>query len=124
MFAETLYSYLTTFPGLAALIGTRCYPVKLPQEPTLPALTYQRVSDAPEYSHDPGASYRPRMQITCWAGTYAGAEALATQVNLASEAWHAAMGGAAFVENVIDLSDPATGIYQVAVDTVFEGIEP
>ena len=121
-FAETLYSYLTGYAGIAALVMARVYPLKLPQNPTLPALTYQRVSDAPEYSHDPGASHMPRVQVTCWAATYGGVEALTTQVNLASEAWHVAMGGAAFVENIIDLSDPETGVYQVAVDVMFEGI--
>jgi len=121
-FAETLYSYLMGFPGLAALIGTRCYPVKLPQELTLPAITYQQVSDAPEYSHDPGASYMPRVQITCWAETYIEVRALMMQVLAASHGWHSAHGGVAFAENVIDLSEPETGIYQVAIDARFEGV--
>ena len=121
-FAETLYSYLITYPGLVALVAARVYPTKLPQEPTLPAVTYQRVSDVPEYSHDPGGSHALRVQVTCWAATYAAAEAVAVEVVSAADGWHAAMGGAAFVENMIDLSNPETGVYQVGIDVMFEGI--
>lgn len=64
----------------------------------------------------------PRVQITCWAETYIEVRALMMQVLAASHGWHSAHGGVAFAENVIDLSEPETGIYQVAIDARFEGV--
>ena len=36
--------YARTYTGGSALIGTRCYPQRLPEGVTLPAMTYQRIS--------------------------------------------------------------------------------
>jgi len=121
-FAENLYAYLLSRADIVALVAARIYPMKLPQRPTLPALTFQRVANAPEYSHDPGAAHMPLVQITAWADTYKEAEALSTLVSLAVDAWGSVMVGAAFVSNIVDLSEPATKVYQVAVDAAFEGV--
>lgn len=121
-FAETLYDYLKNRVGVAALVGTRIHPVKLPQGSTLPALTFQRISDVPEYSHGGGMVREPMFQVTAWAGTYLEAEALSTQVILSANAWFHTMRGSAFVSGVADLSEPMTKVYQVAVDVTFYGI--
>ncbi len=121
-FAEDLFSYFTTRPALNALVDERVYPVKLPQGPTLPAITYQQVSDAPEYSHDAYASSSPRIQFTVWAESFIEGEAIAKQVKVEAGAWHGVMRGAAFVENSVDLGEPVTKIYQVAIDVMFYGV--
>lgn len=66
---------------VSGLIGTRCYPMKLPQDPTLPALVMFRVS-GPRIGHLTGASGwgKARIQIDSWAETYLGAQALAAGV--------------------------------------------
>jgi hypothetical protein len=120
-FGETLLSYFTGYPGIAALISTRMYPTQLPQEPTLPALTYQRVGGEAEYSHGSSAARSPHIQFTCWAATYLACEALSLQVIAAADAWHDAMGGAAFADDPIDMSEPNTGVYQIVVDVLFRG---
>lgn len=79
-----IYSSLTAHAGLSALIGTRLYPVLLPQNPTYPAVTYQRVS-TPRAQAINGtvASAGPRFQFAAWASTYSSAVSVAAQVRAA-----------------------------------------
>ena len=119
-FAQALYSHYTSHPGLSALVGTRVYPLRVPQNPTLPAVTYQRSGGSNEDTHDQSTAHSPRIQFTCWAATYIEAEALALQVEAASRTWHDAQGGAAHPNEPIDMSDPETGVYQIVVDVEFE----
>lgn len=64
--------------GVSSLIGTRAYPAKLPQNPTLPAITFARVSGPRDYTHSGESGLAEgRVQFDCWATTYKGAKALA-----------------------------------------------
>lgn len=118
---SVLYTYLTGYAGLVALVGTRVYPVQLPQEATLPALTYQRISGPRTHTQN-GVSIlaRPRIQVDCWASSYAGAKAVATQVRLALDG-HKAAGEvwASVLDNDIDDLDAETGRYRVIMDVLF-----
>lgn len=110
-----LYSRLSTFAGLVALVGTRSYPLLLPQNPTLPAITFQKISNVREQAHSGDSSLQhPRYQFSCWAETYAEAWAVAEQIRLALQGITSAGGG--FYENAVDLYDPETGWYHVPVD--------
>lgn len=84
-----LYAQLTTHAGLAALIADRAYPVQLPQDVALPAVTYLRVSDAPLLHRSGGApTYnRARFQVDAWATSYDGALALRKQIRAAMGAF-------------------------------------
>lgn len=81
MIEQTVYAALTTGSPLPTAAGIRVYPVMMPQNPTLPAITYSRVSGVPIVSLD-GMSGLDcvRLQIDCWASTYLAAKNLATQV--------------------------------------------
>jgi hypothetical protein len=81
---EALYEKLSTTAGLTSLVSTRIYPDLMPQSPTLPAVTYQMISNVREERHrgQTGDS-RPRFQLTCWAATALAAAAVAAQVRLA-----------------------------------------
>ena len=113
----TILARATTHAGLSALIGARCYPLRLPDTPTFPALSYQRISS----SEKAGTSgvHHPRYQFDCWGTTYVQAEAVAVQVE-AAFAEHRAAGtpdyrGGQRVGQ-LDTYDPATGRYRVIVD--------
>jgi len=106
---------LSTFPGLIALLGTRVYPLILPQTPTLPAITYQKISGVREQAHSGDSSLQhPRYQFSCWALTYGAAWAVAEQVRLALQGLTSA--GVGIWENALDLYDPETSWYHVPVD--------
>jgi hypothetical protein len=119
---EALYSYLSTYAGLVALIGTRIYQVRLPQTPTLPAVTYMRVSAPRLQAFDGTAKTTARFQLSAWATSYAGAKAVAAQLVAALDSYSGTMGGVGGVPcdctviNDVDLVDPETGWYQVATD--------
>lgn len=77
---EVIVSKLEAHSGLAALVGTRVYSAPLPQRPTLPAVTYQRISTAPFQTRDSAeADYeRPRFQFDVWANSQASRVAVAS----------------------------------------------
>jgi len=67
-------------------VGTRVYPMKLPQGCTLPAITFQRISG--ERAHclgGPSGRARPRFQVDCWADGKFGAEGYDTVKDLADK---------------------------------------
>jgi hypothetical protein len=84
-----LGTYLETVP----LAGGRVHAMKLPQDPTLPALVFIRVSTMPTYSHSGFSNFtEARFQISCWAATYMAARQLAAQVRTALDGYSGAMG--------------------------------
>ena len=61
--------------------GQNVFPLLLPQDPTLPAVTYQQISSV--QTHQMGTSaplYRVRVQVDVWGETYAQVRALANEV--------------------------------------------
>ena len=77
---EAIVTKLTGHAGLLALIGARVTPSQLAQRPTLPALTYFRVSTQ-HVQHRGNGGYsalrRPRYQFDCWGDTLKQARAVA-----------------------------------------------
>ncbi len=104
-------------PALAALIGTRFYPMLLPQTPTLPACTYARVS---RWRPDEIPFATVRIQVTCWDTTATGARAVATALTNAAGKKKGTSAGLRIVYcsevNALDLRDPETGRFTVPVD--------
>ena len=101
---EALKSRLTSYAGLAALIGSRAFPMALPENPTLPAVVYQRISGTREQALGGSTGLaRPRFQVIVWATTYAQARAAATQVRLALDGWDGVLGGTGGVQASITL---------------------
>jgi hypothetical protein len=81
---ECLYTYLSTYAGLVALVSTRIYPDELPQGCTLPAVVYLLVSDVKDhYLTGQCELERPIYQFTVIAATGAAARAVANQLKAA-----------------------------------------
>ena len=60
-------AFVMADPEIAAQIGTRFYPVKLPQTATFPALTLQRISGVRfQPLKGPASLARPRYQFDVW----------------------------------------------------------
>ena len=125
----TLESELRTYTlagvAVAALVGARMHARMLPQTPTLPALVYQRIDT--RRLHDmtgPDGLPRPRMQVTCWAATPAGAYDLATAVRARLDGYKGAWGtvkiGSCLLVGERDLDDPETGHSAVALDYMIQ----
>ena len=120
---EVLVAHLSAYDGLTALISVRIYPLILPQSPTLPALTYQRIDGPREHCMSEDAEVaRPRIQIDTWAETDASAKAVATQVRTALQRWADATTSPVVLDSLLDNDEdsyePDTNIYRVRQDWI------
>lgn len=116
-----LFTRLTTHAGLAAIIGTRAYPVLLPQNPTLPAVVYQRISTRRPHAGgvDTGVAI-PRFQVTGWATTALGAKDLKEQMRAALQRWRGTVAGIlvmdTFLEGELDRYDDDAKLFGEQLD--------
>ena len=100
--ASSLYSQLSGYAGLTALVSTRIYPNRAPQDATLPYVVYFRVSGSREqaFTNAVGAT-GVRMQFSCFATTYIDADAVRAQVRAALLAYTSS-GGVTVHEVALD----------------------
>lgn len=115
---EQIFSRLISFSGVATLVGNRVYPIILPQDPTLPAITYQIISQSPTGGNI--HIHNMRLQVDCWATSYAGADALAAQVVAALRLYGVRSSQPALLSaydvNRQDLYEPDTEEWRVSMD--------
>ena len=123
-----IYTRLKDFAGLSALVSDRIYPVTMPQNVEMPAVSYRRVS-AERISAmgvDTGL-VRARFQVDCWSGehddgtvgTFDEARAVAKQVRLALQRWRNTSGTVVqdtFMIGDQDLHEHDTETYHAALD--------
>lgn len=115
-----LRSALVDNAGVVAIVGQRVYPVLLPQNPTYPAISYERISSTGQ----DGTSNRKesRYQINCWARTYAGVVSLSAAVKVALEEYHDAdqTPGISWVRvvNELDDYDSEVDVFRIIVDVI------
>jgi hypothetical protein len=106
--------------GVTAIVGTRIYPLKLPQNPTYEAISYQRISNT---GQDGTSTLRQsRWQFNCWAATYGDGQTLATAVKAALEEYINLLGipgiNMARVVNELDDWDEDSEVYRVMIDVI------
>ncbi|XBQ15803.1 MAG: DUF3168 domain-containing protein [Oceanicaulis sp.] len=105
-----LFSRLTGDAAIAAIVGTRVYPVEAPEGAALPHLVYRLVSDGRvrAMTTDTGVTPR-RVQITAKAAGFDGVAALANAVKAALKDWR----------------DPASNpvVMGCAFETAFDGFD-
>ena len=114
---NALYSRLSGHAGLSALVGVRVYPLRLPQDTTLPAVTYTRVGTRRlrAMGSDPGLA-RARFQVAAWAATFAAGRDAGEQIRAALQRWRGTLEGVvvqdSFFETEVDVYEPDTETYQ------------
>lgn len=113
---------------VVAIASTRVYPLALPQNTTLPAITYQRISGIHEHTlSEPSTLTRPRFQFVAHASTFLQARQLANAIKTAFNGRRAARLSttiqAITVENEFDHYNPAqpdmAASYSSYLDLVF-----
>lgn len=95
MVEDALSSVLATSPAVAALVGARIWPDKLPQTAQLPAIVYQRISTPePAVTLDSAAASpgRCRVQLSLWALTFGETRQLVAAVRAVLHGWSGAVG--------------------------------
>jgi len=74
---RALFSHLNSSTAIAALVGTRIWPVKRRQKSTLPAITLNVVSDQSISASTGATGYdQARIQVDCWSTSFSGAHGL------------------------------------------------
>jgi hypothetical protein len=121
-----LFYHLTNTAGTTpGLIGTRLYPLVLPQDPTYPALTYQVIEDIPPMAHDgPGDLFGALVQFDCYGASYSAAKTLARGLRADLNGKSGAIGAAgarvrlagAFLQGMMDHHEPTTAVWRVMVE--------
>lgn len=116
---SALYSLITGDAGVAALLSSRCYPLVLPQDPTLPAARYEIISAVPVSTHDDaGGLVRARVQVDAYAATYSAARTLANTIRGALDGYRASSGTIRTIvrERENPTFEDVTGLMPVSVD--------
>jgi hypothetical protein len=89
MLTDAIVARLSAWAPLVQLLGSSAgapavYPVRLPQAPALPAVTYLDVSAVDDLNTSGASGLRfARVQIDCWASTYASGKAVLAEVRRA-----------------------------------------
>ena len=113
-----LYSHLSADAGISALVGTRIYPVQMPQTPTLPAISYGRISNTAQFGTT--NVRETRYQVDCWAASYASVQSVAMAVKAALEEWtdtdQTPAVKMAWVFSELDDYEAETELYRVSID--------
>lgn len=122
---SAIYSRLSGFAGLSALVSTRIYPNVLAQNATLPAVVYQRISAGRISLMGVDAAVLPaRFQFTAWATGHTAAAAVRDQVRQALQRWSQTgppVVQDTYIENEIDLfdeGDDGTVLAQLVLDAL------
>lgn len=119
--ASLLKSGLAANSGVAAIVGTRIYPLVFgSNNPTLPAITYQRISSSG--TNGSTALRESRYQINCWATTHVAAVSLSAAVKAFAEEFSDTTSTPgikmALVVNENDDFDDQAKIYRIIVDVM------
>lgn len=89
-----LYSFLSGKSAISTLVSTRIYPLKLPEKPTLPAITYHCYAVESEYNLAGVAGWATsKWQIDIWASTETNALAIGEAVRANLQAYSGTIGG-------------------------------
>jgi hypothetical protein len=97
--------------GVTALVGSRIYPLLVPQGfDNYPAVTYQVISEqrTPELTKQNGLM-RARVQVTCWARTYSAAKGLKEAVRNAIDGESGTFPSGVFIEDSQDTVEESVG---------------
>lgn len=118
---QAVVARLAASTAVTGRAGTRIYPVELPQDPKLPAVTYDLISSTREsvMSQDYGTVHA-RIQVTAWANTYSAASGLSEGVRAAVQRWTGTSTGVTihdfFIENEFSFRDSDTGTHAHTLD--------
>ncbi len=117
MIEEALRTKVLSDSDVTGAIGQRLYILKLPTNPTYPAVTYFKVSNPRHHDLDVAM---PRFQFDVWAQSYITARDVAGYIRKALQREKGNWSGVSILQAVYegetDLYEPDTEIYHIALD--------
>lgn len=129
---KAIVSLLGAAGPVTALVGTRIYPLQVPQDAVLPALVFETISDTPLDRLDAAAAYnlvQARISVSVVASHYADVKAVLSAVRAACRYQRGLLGGVQVVSVLPDgtgpdLRDPDMALYSQSVDFLVTHHEP
>lgn len=116
--------HLLSDPSVIALVGAKIFPLAIPQDQDVPAITYQRISSPRTLTLDKESDDEPRIQIVAWAKTYGEAKDIAIAVNASLDMFIGKLGdqikAVVFRADHRDDYEPETGRYRADVDFIVQ----
>ena len=118
---DNFRALLLSDSDISAQVGTRVYPVKLPQNPTYPAITYQVISNQSEkLLEGPDRIRRARIQIDVWAATISSCQTITNFVRTLLDGQDNTQGDirfrTAWTENEQDIYEESIEKYRILSD--------
>lgn len=107
-----LYQSLTSDPDVSKLVGTRVYPMILPENPNLPAITYQLISDVPQHTQEGFSHSDCILRVNCWGKTYDDAVSLSGAVASRLDSREIPGYDRLLLAGRQDLQDAQTGLFR------------
>lgn len=113
-----IYTRLTGFAGLSALVSTRIYPNTIEQNATLPAIVYRRVSaERISAMGDDTGTVRTRYQFDVYDDQYTdGLRPVVEQLRKALQRHTGTLIEHIFVLNETEYYDDTTELYRCSID--------
>jgi hypothetical protein len=116
---DAIYAKLAGDAPIAALVGTRIYRLKMPDNPQLPAITYETSYGVGVESFTGDSQlYMPIMRVHCWAERASVAQDMAIKVRAALLGYSGTYSGLTIHRvlewSTTELFDPEIGIFHVA----------
>lgn len=124
-FQGALRARLVAAAAVTALVGTRIYWVERPQASALPSITLQTIAEErPQHMAGLENMKVSRVQIDCWASSYAQAQALAEAVIAAVVPENTSNGivfHRTFIDSIRDLGERTETqfIHRASLDLIF-----
>lgn len=89
--------------GVSALVSTRVYGPKIPQNATMPCICVTRIDTPRILTHDTSGAAgtaHPRFQIDAWATTHSSAKTITDAVRGYLNGFHGTIGGGGYTATV------------------------
>jgi len=123
---EGIAAFLIADATIHAVVADRIYPMMMPQNVTLPCLTYQRISTPRIITHDSsgatGDLTNPRFQFDAWGATQKSTKLISDALRAVLHGKTGAMGGvtirAALADNEAPDFDPDSELYRSRSDYI------
>jgi hypothetical protein len=112
---EALHYQLVNTAALTALVSTRIYSLRIPQDPLYPLVSFHIISagEVAQTMNTTSAPARPRVQVDAWAKNQNDAEDVAIQISTALKDFSGTMGGGGgiTVQRIMQMSSEAVVDY-------------
>ena len=116
-----IWSLITDDTRFTDLAGTRLYPIRLPQDPVYPCVSYRRVSSQQDVGHDGSGDFESlRVQFDVYARGFEAARLLASTLRTMLNGFRGSVDGVrlwgVLFLNEFDGWGDAVDVYRITTD--------